>query len=92
MIVDAPALALPAQELEELGERRVVGDDADRHAVVGDGRGHGLVVADVADGEDQAAARAPRARGARTSSTSRSGTSADDLVGGRDGRRISSTR
>ena len=49
------ALPLLAQDLVDLGERRVVGDDADRHAVVRDGSGHGLVVAHVADGQDEAA-------------------------------------
>ena len=55
MIVDAPLLALPAQQLEQFRERGVVGDDADRHAVVGDRGRDGFVAAHVPDREDDAA-------------------------------------
>ena len=58
--LDAPALALAAQELEQLGERGVVGDHADREARAGDGRRDGLVVADVPDREDDAPPRGRR--------------------------------
>ncbi len=54
--VEPPGLALTAQQVEELGERRVVGDHADRHVVAGDGRADGLVAAHVGDHEDQAVA------------------------------------
>ena len=54
-----------AQVLEQLGERRVVGDDADRQAVPGDGRHDRVVAADVADACRSArrgdSARDPRA-------------------------------
>ena len=53
---DAPGFALRAEVREQLWERRVVGDDADRHAMVGDGGGDGIVVADVTHREDEPAA------------------------------------
>ncbi len=55
--VDAVGLAQAAEALEHLGKARVVGDDVDRPAPVGDAGGDRLVVADVAEGEDQPAAR-----------------------------------
>ena len=55
--MDAPRLAQPPKPVEHLRERRVVGDDADRPAPVRDTGGDGLVVADVAESEDQASGR-----------------------------------
>ena len=76
MTVAPRSLALRAQVLEELRERGIVGDDADRHPVPGDGRHHGVVAADMADRVDQPAPGARR-RCARSSSTSMYGTIAD---------------
>ena len=50
-------LALAAEVVEQLGERGVVGDDADRHAEPGDARADGLVAPHVGHDEDQRPAR-----------------------------------
>ena len=88
--VHAPRLPLRAQELEDLGERGVVGDDVGGVAAPRDGGGDGLVVADMA--------RRPRSSGARRPSHSpaiRSTPSPSipltSSSSGRDGSRISST-
>jgi hypothetical protein len=52
----APLGTLPAEVLEQLRERGVVGDHADRQPAPGDVRGDRLVAAEVADGQDQPAA------------------------------------
>ena len=57
--VDAPRLALAAEDLEQLGKRRVVGDHRDRPAPLGHAGRHDLVVADVADHQDHALRRSP---------------------------------
>src|SRR4029079_16196620 len=55
--VDAPRLAEAPETLEHLGEGRSVAVEVDPPAPVRAGGGDRLVVADVADGEDQSAGR-----------------------------------
>ena len=57
--VNAPRLALAAEDLEQLGKRRIVGDHRDRPATLGNAGRHDLVVADVADHQDDALRGSP---------------------------------
>ena len=86
---DAPALALAAQELEQLREGRVVGDDVGRVAGAGDGGGHGLVVAHVPGDDDHGLPGLPPLAASRSMPSPSMPRASSSR--GRDGRRISST-